>query len=67
MKATVRSIAEAAHVSPATVSRVFSGSARVSPQVRAQVLNLARKLGYHGLEGRNIAVPPLASTLIIQP
>ena len=56
MKATVRSIAEAAHVSPATVSRVFSGSARVSPQVRAQVLNLARKLGYHGLEGRNIAV-----------
>ena len=36
MKATVRSIAEAAHVSPATVSRVFSGSARVSPQVRAQ-------------------------------
>lgn len=56
MKATVRSIAEAAHVSPATVSRVFSGSARVSPQVRAQVLNLARELGYHGSEGRNIAV-----------
>ena len=56
MKATVRSIAKAAQVSPATVSRVFSGSARVNPQVRAQVLNLARELGYHGSEGRNIAL-----------
>lgn len=56
MKSTVRSIAKETGVSPATVSRVFSGSARVSPQVRTQVLNTARRLGYHDSGMRNIAV-----------
>lgn len=56
MKATIRSIAREAHVSPATVSRVFSGAAQVSPQTRARVLNIARKLGYHNSGIRNIAL-----------
>lgn len=56
MKATIRSIAREAHVSPATVSRVFSGAAQVTPQLRARVLDCARKLGYHNSGIRNIAL-----------
>ena len=56
MKTTIRSIAREAAVSPATVSRVLSGSAQVSPQTRARVLNIARKLGYHNSGIRNIAL-----------
>lgn len=56
MKATIRSIAREVHVSPATVSRVFSGAAQVTPQLRARVLDCARKLGYHNSGIRNIAL-----------
>ncbi len=56
MKTTIRSIAREAAVSPATVSRVLSGSAQVSPQTRARVLNIARKLGYQNAGIRNIAL-----------
>lgn len=56
MKATIRSIAKTANVSPATVSRVLSGSAQVTPQMRARVLDCARKLGYQNAGIRNIAL-----------
>lgn len=56
MKATVRTIAKEAGVSPATVSRVFSGAAKVSPQVRLRVLNAAAHAGYDSGERRNVAV-----------
>lgn len=41
--ATIRSVAELAGVSPATVSRVFSGSGYVSGEVRERVLAVARE------------------------
>lgn len=56
MKATVRTIAKEAGVSPATVSRVFSGAAKVSPQVRLRVLNAAAQAGYDSREKKNVAV-----------
>ena len=56
MKATIRSIAKTANVSPATVSRVLSGSAQVTPRMRSHVLNIARKLGYHSAGIRNVAL-----------
>lgn len=56
MKATVRMIAKEVGVSPATVSRVFSGAARVSPQVRIKILNAAARAGYEYGEKKNIAV-----------
>ena len=56
MKATIRSIAKEANVSPATVSRVLSGSTQVTPRMRSHVLNIARKLGYHSAGIRNVAL-----------
>ncbi len=43
---TMRQVAEAAGVSPATVSRVLAGSTRVHPDLRARVLASAERLGY---------------------
>jgi LacI family transcriptional regulator len=40
---SIREFAALAHVSPATVSRVFSGTTPVSPEVRQSVLSLAQK------------------------
>lgn len=56
MKATVRVIAKEAGVSPATVSRVLSGSAPVSPRIRAQVLKAAQNAGYLPEELRTVAI-----------
>ena len=56
MKATIRSIAREANVSPATVSRVLGGSTQVTPHMRSHVLNIARKLGYHSAGIRNVAL-----------
>lgn len=56
MKATVRVIAKEAGVSPATVSRVLSGSAPVSPRIRAQVLKAAENAGYLPEEQRTVAI-----------
>ncbi len=64
MKTTVRSIAEEVGVSPATVSRVFSGAARVSPEVRQKVLSVAMRNGYGAEEARNIAVVLPSSALL---
>jgi len=45
-RVTIRQVAEAAHVSPATVSRVLSGSTRVDEEMRARTLATAERLGY---------------------
>lgn len=46
MKITVRDIARAAGVSPATVSNAFSGNNRISEETRLRVLEIARHMGY---------------------
>ena len=46
MKVTVRDIAKAAGVSPATVSNAFSGNNRISEETRLKVLEIARQMGY---------------------
>lgn len=56
MKATVRVIAKEAGVSPATVSRVLSGSAPVSPRIRTQVLKAAQNAGYLPEGLRTVAI-----------
>lgn len=43
---TVRQVAEVAGVSPATVSRVLSGSTRVNPELRSRTLQAVERLGY---------------------
>ena len=44
--ATIKDVAKAAGVSPATVSAVVNGSAYVSPKLRARVLEAVSRLGY---------------------
>jgi LacI family transcriptional regulator len=44
--ATIRQVAEAAGVSPATVSRVLSGTRRVDPELRAKTLAAVERLNY---------------------
>ena len=46
MKITVRDIARAAGVSPATVSNAFSGNNRIGEETRLRVLEIARQMGY---------------------
>lgn len=49
MKVTVRDIARAAGVSPATVSNAFSGNNRISEATRLKVLEIARQMGYRDM------------------
>jgi LacI family transcriptional regulator len=46
MKLSLRDVARLADVSPATVSRVFSGRATVAPATRQRVLELAERHGF---------------------
>ena len=58
-KITIKDIAEAAGVSPATVSRVLSGAGNVSTEVRERVLQYAKTLGYRvhrSTKNRTVAV-----------
>src|SRR5262245_46692684 len=45
-KLTMRSLARAAKVSPATVSRIIAGNPSVDPAIRKQVHSVAQKLGF---------------------
>jgi LacI family transcriptional regulator len=46
MAVTIRTVAEEADVSPATVSRVFNDTAPVDPNTRERILETADRLGY---------------------
>jgi LacI family transcriptional regulator len=46
MAVTIRTVAEEADVSPATVSRVFNDTAPVDPDTRERILETADRLGY---------------------
>jgi len=46
MSVTIRTVAEEADVSPATVSRVFNDTAPVDPTTRERILEAADRLGY---------------------
>lgn len=46
MKCTIKDIARLAGVSPSTVSRVMSGSPRISEETRARVERIMREAGY---------------------
>ena len=46
MPNTITELARRAHVSPATVSRVFSGQGYVSESTRAEILRIAKELNY---------------------
>lgn len=54
MKVTIKDIAADAMVSPATVSRVLSGNANVSAEVRERVMHCAKMLGYRIRTGSRI-------------
>ena len=43
---TIRDVADQAGVHPSTVSRVFSGNAKISDETRARVLSAAQQLGF---------------------
>lgn len=55
-RAGLRDVARAANVGVATVSRVATGSARVSPAVVERVRSAARELGVNLYRGRSLAV-----------
>jgi len=47
VKATIKHVAELAHVHPSTVSRVFSGRAKISEVTRRRVMDAASQLNFH--------------------
>ncbi len=47
MRATIRHVAELAEVHPSTVSRVFSGNAKISDSTRQRVIHAAAQLNFH--------------------
>ncbi len=47
MKATIKHVAELAGVHPSTVSRVFSGKAKISESTRQRVTDAATQLNFH--------------------
>ncbi|GGJ83940.1 LacI family DNA-binding transcriptional regulator [Deinococcus aquiradiocola] len=55
-RVTLKDIARALHVSPATVSNAYNRPDQLSPQLRARILETAQALGYSGPD-------PLASSL----
>lgn len=61
---TVHDVATLAHVSPMTVSRVFSGAKHVRPAMRARVESAALELGYHRNENARSLRPGQKSGLI---
>jgi DNA-binding LacI/PurR family transcriptional regulator len=69
MNLTMREVAAEAGVSPATVSRVFTGSAQVSAGTRRQVHAAVSRLGYlrRGERPGDTRHPPIISAVICEP
>ena len=66
--ATIKEVAELAHVSVATVSRVLNGSPSVSPKSTAKVINAIHKLNYApNLTARNLRRNESRSILVFIP
>src|SRR4051812_27780826 len=65
---TIREVAEDARVSTATVSRVFSGGARVNAEVSERVREAARRLNYQPSRiARNLRVRQTRTVGVIVP
>ena len=66
---TMLEVAAAAGVSPATVSRVLTGSAQVTAATRRQVLAAASRLGYlrRGERPGDVRHPPIITAVICEP
>jgi DNA-binding LacI/PurR family transcriptional regulator len=47
MKVTIKHVAQLAQVHPSTVSRVFSGHAKISESTRSRVMDAANRLNFH--------------------
>ncbi len=47
MRTTIKDVAEQAGVHPSTVSRVFSGKAKISQATRTRVIQAADQLNFH--------------------
>lgn len=46
MRVTIKDVAEAAGVSPATVSRVFNGYTDISEETKEKIMDIAKKMNY---------------------
>ncbi|MCF7548601.1 LacI family DNA-binding transcriptional regulator [Pseudonocardia sp. WMMC193] len=67
-RATIRTVAEAAGVSTATVSRVMSGVATVNPDLAAKVRQVAEQLSYRPSEAaRGLALGTLRNIGVLMP
>ena len=66
--ATIRDVAERADVHPSTVSRVFSGNAKISEQTRQRVLEAASDLGFQpNAIARSLSVQRTETIAVIVP
>ena len=67
MAATIDDVAKQSGYSPATISRVVNGFQGVSPDVRAEVEEAVRKLGYVAKRARptaTVQAPPVAQRVV---
>lgn len=66
-KVGIKDIAERADVAMSTVSHVLNGTAPISPDVRARVLDAANALGYLAKRRQKAAIAVLRSVLLAVP
>ncbi|MEZ4658243.1 MAG: LacI family DNA-binding transcriptional regulator [Caldilineaceae bacterium] len=65
---TIRDVAIKAGVHPSTVSRVFSGNAKISEETQTRVLDAAHKLGFHpNAIARSLSVKRTCTIAIVIP
>lgn len=65
---TIRDVADKAGVHPSTVSRVFSGNAKISETTRERVLDAAERLGFHpNAIARSLSVQRTETIAVVVP